>query len=120
MHGYVKDQIAFAKRILAPMESDKISWKISRAKPQAETLYLISYLKFIGYTTPFLTTKDSRKEMKSYIKESLSFLPQNTSQYFLNKHPIFQQLESDTTNNISKFTHLIVRKIVRPIFEGTA
>lgn len=113
-HGYVKDQTAFARHILAPMESDKTSWEISRAKPHAEALCLISYLKLIGYATPFLTSKDSRKEINHYLKEGLSFLPKK----LLEQTPkIFQQLELDTMNNINKFTHLIIKKIIKPIFE---
>jgi len=117
-HGYVKDQIAFAKHMLTPMESDKTSWEIARAKPDAEALCLMSYLKPIGYATPFSKNEDSKKEINHYIRESLSFLPQKQSTKLLKQTPeIFQQLEMDTLNNVNKFTQLIVEKIIQPIFE---
>jgi len=117
-HGYVEDQIAFAEHILTPAEIDKTTWEISRVKPDAEALCLTSYLKIIGHATPFLTIKDSRREMKRCLKESLSFLPRKYSTKLLEEIPkFFQQLELDTLNNINKFTHLIVEKIVQPIYE---
>jgi len=120
-HRYVKDQIAFAKHMLTPMESDEISWEISRAKPDAEALCLVSYLKLIGYATPFLTDEDSKKEINHYIRESLSFLPKKHSTKLLEQTPkIFQQLELNTLNNVDKFTQLIVEKIIQPVFEDEA
>ncbi len=120
-HSYVKDQIAFAKHMLTPMESDETSWEISRAKPDAEALCLISYLKLIGYATPFLTDEDSKKEINHYIRESLSFLPKKHSTKLLGQTPkIFQRLELNTLNNVNEFTQLIVEKIIRPIFEDEA
>ena len=117
-HGYAKDQIAFAKHVLAPMENDRTAWKISKGKRDAEALCLTSYLKLIGYATPFLTNEDSRKEINHYIKASLSFLPKKYSTKLLEETTkIFQQLELDTMNNINKFTQLIVEKIIQPIFE---
>lgn len=116
-HGYVKDQIAFAKHILAPTETDEATWEISRAKPKAEALCLTSYLKLIGYTTPFLSSENSGKRLYHYLKESLSFLPRNYSRKLLEQAPrMFQQLNLDTTNNINRFTQLIVEEIIEPIF----
>jgi len=116
--GYVEDQIAFAEHILTPAEIDKTTWEISRVKPDAEALCLTSYLKIIGHATPFLTIKDSRKRLNSYLEESLTFLPKKHSTKLLRETPkIFRQLERDTLNNINKFTHLIVEKIVQPIYE---
>ena len=120
-HSYVEDQIAFAKHMLTPMESDEMSWKLSRAKPDAEALCLISYLKLIGYATPFLTDEDSKEEINRYIRESLSFLPIKHFTKLLEQTPkIFQQLELNTLNNVNKFTQLIVEKIIQPIFEDEA
>lgn len=120
-HSYVEDQIAFAKHMLTPMESDEISWEISRAKPDAEALCLVSYLKLIGYATPFLTDEDSKKEINHYIRESLSFLPKKHFTKLLEQTPkIFQQLELNTLNNVNKFTQLIVEKIIQPVFEDEA
>jgi hypothetical protein len=117
-HGYVKDQIAFARCVLAPTESDKASWEISRGKVDAEALCLVSYLKPIGYATPFLVSEGSRKEMGRYLKQSLSFLPEEHSIRLLEETPkIFRQLKLDTADNINKFTHLIIEKIIEPHFE---
>jgi hypothetical protein len=119
-NGYIKDQISFAKHMLAPTESDRTAWEISRAKAPAEALCLISYLKFIGYATPFLTDEDSGKRIKCYIKESLSFLPEKYFTKLLETPKIFQQLGLDTLKNINTFTHLIVERIVEPILKKEA
>jgi len=117
-HGYVKDQMALAKHMLSPTESDRTIWEISKAKPDAEALCLTSYLKLIGYTTPFLVSKNSRKEINHYLKGSLSYLPKRHSTKLLREIPkLFQQLELDTLNNINKFTNLIVQEMIQPIYE---
>jgi hypothetical protein len=113
-HGYLEDQIALAKHMLEPTESDKTSWEISRGKADAEALCLISHLKSIGYATPFLTNQ----EIQHRIRESLSYLPKKHSEKLFEQTPkIFQQLGSDTLSNINKLTHQIIRKLVEPIFQ---
>jgi len=120
-HDYVKDQIAFAKHILTPTESDKMTWEISRAKPEAQALCLTSYLKLIGYTTPFLTDENSGERLYRYLRESLSFLPRNYSRNLLEQAPkMFQKLNLDTMNNLNRFTQLIVEKIIEPLFADAA
>jgi len=117
-HGYVKDQMAFAKHMLLPMESDRTIWEISRTNPDAQALCLTSYLKLIGYTTPFLASKNSRKELNHYLKESLSYLPKKHSTKLLREIPkIFHQLGLDTMDNINKFTNLIVQEMIQSIYK---
>lgn len=36
-HGYIRDQISFAKHVLVPVEGDKTTWEISRARGAAES-----------------------------------------------------------------------------------
>jgi hypothetical protein len=115
--GYVEDQIAFAKQILVPMESDRTSWEISIGKPEAEALCLTSYLKLIGYVTPFLADEALGKELHCYLRSSFSFLPKGHSRKLLELAPkIFQQLNLDTIGNVNKLTKLTVEKIVKPLF----
>jgi hypothetical protein len=117
-HGYVEDQIAFARHILTPTESDKIIWEVSRRKPHAEVLCLMSYMKLIGHVTPFLAVSHSRREMNRCLKESLSFLPKEFSTKILEETPkIFQQLKLDTLNNVDTFAHLIIEGIIQPLYE---
>lgn len=118
-HGYVEDQLAFVKHVLALTESDEMSWEMSRAKVDAEALCLASYLKSIGFATPFLVDEGSREEIEFYIKQSLSFLPKEHSKKLLEQAPrIFQQLKSDTMNNINESTRLVIEQIIEPHFEG--
>lgn len=120
-HGYLKDQLAFAKHMLTPSEGDRASWKMASVRSDAKALCLASYLKLIGYATPFLADEDSEKEIYSYIKECLSFLPEKHSRELVEETPkFFQQLELDTMNNIDRFTQLAIEKVIRPIFEDEA
>ena len=119
-HGYTRDQTSFTKHILAPTESDKIAWEISRANPHTEALCLTSHLKFVGCATPFLTNDNSGKKIKGYIKESLSFLPQKHFTKLLETPGIFQQLGSDTIKNINTFTDMIAEKLIGPVLEKGA
>lgn len=117
-HGYVEDQIAFAKHILTPTESDKTTWEIIRKNPTAEILCLMSYMKPIGHVTPFITVSHSRREMNRCLEESLSFLPEGFSTKILEETPkIFQQLKLDTLNNVDTFAHLIIERIIQPLYE---
>lgn len=117
-HGYVNDQIAFAEHMLIPEESDKVAWELSKAKPEAEILCLTSYLKLIGYVTPFLTGRVSKRGVDHNLRANLSFLPKRLSTKLLEDTPeIFRQLGLHTTENINKFTGLFVRRIVEPILK---
>lgn len=117
-HGFVEDQIAFAKHLLTPTESDKTAWAISRKNPHAKALCLTSYMKLIGHATPFLTAKHSRRRMNRYLKESLAFLPQEYASKILGETPqIFQQLKLDTLSNVDTFTRLIIERIMQPLYE---
>jgi hypothetical protein len=115
--GYVEDQMAFAKQILVPTESDKISWEISMGKPEAEALCLTSYLKLIGYVTPFLDDEVSGKELNGHLRSNFSFLSEGYLRQLLEQAPkIFQQLNLDTTSNVNKFAKLTVKEIIKPLF----
>jgi hypothetical protein len=115
-HGYVKDQIAFAKQMLAPTESDKTSWELSKGKPEAEALCLTSYLKLIGCVTPFLADETLGKKLHRHLRNNFSFLPKEYSRKLLEQMPkIFRQLNLDTTGNVNKLANLTVENIVKPL-----
>jgi hypothetical protein len=117
-HGYIGCQIAFGKHILTPTEIDKMAWEMSKGRMEVEILCLVSQLKPIGYAAPFLLNVNTRKEMMTNLKQSLSFLPEEHLTTLLEKVPkMFQQLKSDTTNNVDKLTQLVVQKLIKPYFE---
>jgi len=101
--GYVEDQVAYAKHLLKVSESDVLSWEISRGKPPAEALCLISCLKAAGCAAPLLTDKKVGEEMKRHLMESLSYLPADLSAPLLKVIlEGFPSLEKDTLDNIDR------------------
>jgi hypothetical protein len=117
--GYIKCQIAFGKHVLAPTEDDRLSWKMSKGRADMEALCLVSHLKSIGYATPFLLEETPRKTLRLILHHGLSFLPKEHRAALLEHVPkMFQQLGMDTADNVSKFTRLIVKKLIEPCFEN--
>jgi len=111
--GYVEDQVAYAKHLLKVSESDVLSWEISRGKPPAEALCLISCLKAAGCAAPLLTDKKVGEEMKRRLMESLSYLPADLSAPLLKVIlEGFPSLGKDTLDNIDR----MIRKC-KVIFE---
>jgi len=99
--GYVEDQIAYAKHLLKVSESDVLSWEISRGKPPAEVLCLISCLKAAGCTAPLLIDKKYGEELRRHLIESLSYLPADRSApLFKVISEGFPSLGTDTLDNI--------------------
>jgi len=114
--GYVEDQIAYAKHLLTVTESDKLSWEMSKGKPLAEILFLISCLKVAGCTVPFLFDKKFGEEVKSLLAESLSYLPTDFSTPLLDMVlEGFPSVGADTLSNINHVTYLVVEDIVKPL-----
>ncbi|MFQ6080832.1 MAG: hypothetical protein ACE5OW_04085 [Candidatus Bathyarchaeia archaeon] len=114
--GYVEDQIAYAKHLLTVTESDTLSWEMSRGKPLAEILCLISYLKAAGCAAPFLFDKTYGEEMKRRVAESFSFLPTGYSAPLVSTIlEGFSSLGADTLSNIDQMACLIEEKIVNPL-----
>jgi len=114
--GYVEDQIAYAKHLLTITESDILSWEISRGKPLAEILCMISCLKAAGCAVPFLFNKTFGEEMKRRLMESLSYLPAGYSVPLLNTIlEGFSSLKADTLSNIDQMACLVEEKIVKPL-----
>jgi len=114
--GYVADQLAYAKHLLTVSEKDKLSWRISRGKPLAETLCLVSCLKALGCAVPFILDERFGKEVKRVLKESLSYLPKKHSVSLLDlvtEH--FPSMGTDTLSNINYVTRLTVKKIIKPV-----
>ena len=112
--GYAEDQTAYVKHLLRVSEDDIFSWEISRGKPPAEALRLISQLKTAGCAAPLLVDKEFGEEIREYLKQSLSYLPADRS--FLLLEVIekgFPSLETDTLDNVDR----MVRRC-RLIFEA--
>jgi len=104
--GYVKDQIAYAKHLLTISEDDTLSWEISRGKPPAEALCLISCLKAAGCAAPFLVDKKFGEEVRKYLIESLSYLPADRSTLLLRVvDGGFLSLGTGTLDNVDRMLH---------------
>jgi len=114
--GYVEDQIAYAKHVLTVSDSDVLSWRISRGKPLAEALCLISCLKAASCAVPLLRDKKFDTMIRKRVEKSLSHLPPRYST-LLSKTVLesFSSMGEDTLNNIDQMTQLIVKNIVEPI-----
>ncbi len=113
---YVEDQVAYVKYMLAVSDSDVLSWKISRGKPLAEVLCLISYLKTASYAVPFLLNKTFVEAMRRRVTESLSHFSAHYSTLLM-KTALegFSSMGADTLNNIDHVTRLIAENIINPI-----
>ena len=100
--GYVEDQVAYAKHLLKISEDDTLSWEISRGKPPAEAMCLISCLKAAGCVAPLLVDKKLGEEVRQYLMESLSYLPADRSTLLLRVvEGGFPSLGTDTLDNIN-------------------
>jgi len=101
--GYVEDQIAYAKHLTKVSEDDIRSWEISRGKPPAEALCLISCLKATGCVAPLLVDKEFGEEVRLRLMESLLYLPTDRSILLLKViEEVFPSLGTDTTDNIDR------------------
>ncbi len=104
--GYVEDQVAYAKHLLKISEDDTLSWEISRGKPPAEALCLISCLKAAGCAAPLLVDKKFGEEVRQYLMESLSYLPADRSTLLLRVvEGGFPSLGTDTLDNVDRMVH---------------
>ncbi len=104
--GYVEDQVAYAKHLLKVSEDDTLSWEISRGKPPAEALCLISCLKAAGCVAPLLVDKKLGKEVRQHLMESLSYLPADRSTLLLRVvEGGFPSLGTDTLDNVDRMVH---------------
>lgn len=114
--GYVEDQVAYVKHLLTVTESDKTAWEMSRGKPLAEILCLVSCLKAAGCAAPFLLDKTLGEEMNRLLAESLYYLPKEFSTSLLNMIlEDFSSLGTDTLNNINRVADLVVERIAKPL-----
>lgn len=101
--GYVEDQVAYTKHLLKVSESDVLSWEISRGKPPAEVLCLISCLKAAGCAAPLLIDEKIGEDIRRRLMESLSYLPANLSALLLKVIlEGFPSLGTDTLDNIDR------------------
>ncbi len=91
------------KHLLRSSEDDILSWEISRGKPSAEALCLISCLKSTGCAAPLLADEDFGEEIRQYLIEGLSYLPVDRST-LLSKiiESGFASLGTDTLENIDR------------------
>jgi len=104
--GYVEDQVAYAKHMLRVSESDVLSWEISRGKPPAEALCLISCLKAAGCVVSLLVDKKFGEEIRLHLTESLSYLPADLSALLLKVIlEGFPSFGKDTLDNIDRMVH---------------
>jgi hypothetical protein len=114
--GYVEDQIAYAKHFLVATENDKLSWEMSRGKPLAEILCLVSYLKAAGCVAPLLVKTKSGDEIRRLLAESLSYLPTHLSAS-LRKVILgdFPTLGMDTFSSINHIACSVMKNVVKPL-----
>jgi len=118
--GYVDDQLAYVEHILTVSEDEMLSWRISRGNPLAESMYLVSRLKTLGCTVPFISDERFSEKIQSIIRESLFHLPTEHSTMlmdFITDH--FSSLGKDTQSNIDLITNRVVQQVIEPILKLT-
>jgi len=116
--GYIRDQVAYVNHLLMVSENDLLAWKMSKGKPLAETLYLISCLKALSCAAPLLLDKACNKEIRRHLTMSLSHLPKDYSTPLLKViSKDFPRLGTDTLDNITHVANILAKKIVKPILE---
>ena len=115
-HGYVEDQKAYAKHLLVVTEDDKLAWEMSRGKPLAEILCLVSYLKAVGGVAPVLVEKKCGDDVRRLLAESPSYLPAHLSAS-LRKVILddFPTLGTDTISNINHIARSVMKNLVNPL-----
>jgi hypothetical protein len=114
--GYIEDQVAYVKHLLKVTESDRLSWQMSRDKPLAKILCLVSSLKTAGCAAPFLLNKKIGEEVKRLLVDSMSYLRTDFSTALMNiVVRNFPSLGTDTINNINRVAGLVVEMIVKPV-----
>ncbi len=114
--GYVDDQIAYAKHMLSVTEEDKLAWEMSRGKPLAEILCLVSRLKSAGCVAPLLSDTTFGEDLKTLLTENLlnRSIDLSTSQFNMIMEA-FLSLGTDTLSNINKMARLVVENIINPL-----
>ncbi|MEM2875562.1 MAG: hypothetical protein QXL67_01215, partial [Candidatus Bathyarchaeia archaeon] len=114
--GYVEDQLAYAKHLLTVSEDDRFTWRISRGKPLAETLCLVSCLKALSCAVPFIADERFTGEVERSLREGLSYLPKKHAANLLDIVTYsFPSLEMDTLSNINHVANLTAERLVKPI-----
>lgn len=104
--GYVKDQVAYVKYLLAVSEDDILSWELSQGRPLAEVLCLFSRLKTVGCAAPLLFDKRLCEEIMQYLRGSLSYLSADRSILLLDViDGGFSSLGTDTLDNVDHIVH---------------
>jgi len=100
--GYLDDQIAYSKHLLATSEGDILSWKMSRGNPLAEILCLLSCVKSASCAAALLNDKKFGKELRQHLTESLYCIPSRYRSFLLKMiSEDFALLGTDTLNNIN-------------------
>ena len=118
--GYFEDQFAYVKYILMVSEDEMFSWQISRGNPLAESIILVSRLKNLACTIPFISDERFSEKLKFIMKESLHYLPKEHSAIILDLITNnFPSLGIDTISNINFITNIVVKQIIEPIFART-
>jgi hypothetical protein len=114
--GYVEDQIAYARYMLTVTPNDKLFWKISRGRPSAEILCLVSCLKAAGCAIPLMFDKIFSENIKRLLTENLSYLPKEYSIRLLKMIlKGFPSLGTDTLSNINRMVFLVLENIAKPL-----
>jgi hypothetical protein len=116
--NYVEDQVEYIKYLLSISEEDVALWEIAKIKPLAKALYLVSCLKTISCAAPFSIDQKFGNNIKRYIVDSLSHLPQDYSRILLKLVlESFSSFKIDTFGNIRYVSELVVENIIKPCFE---
>ena len=113
-HGYLEDQVAYAKHLLSVSEEDLLAWRLSSGNPLAETLCIAAWLKGVGCALPFIRDKRCGGELTSILHRNLSSLPKASSGLISSILNEFPSLGDDTFENVSRIIDLLAERVLEP------
>jgi len=116
--GYLEDQAAYAKYMLAPTAEELQAWELAKNNPTARIIYLVMTIRDISCTVPLLKKPDVSDEIRQCLEKRLSHLPDQykaTIQKIVDE--TIQKFSDDTFKNINNLVEAIVENIIHKELE---
>lgn len=118
--GYVEDQVAYVRHLLAPSEMDRAAWACSIGNPLAESICLVGRLNDLGCALPLVENAVFGGLVMECIERSLSYLPEKVCSRILRVTRMLEQLSNLATGEkISMLAKSVVEEILKSTFLGS-
>ena len=113
--GYIEDQVAYCKHYLKPTLEEKTVWEIAKTNSLAKLVFLTSTLKNLCCAVPLLKDKVYGLEVKKEMDKSLSYLPEKLALKVFEVAKETEKFGFDTQKNIEFLSHVVVKKLLKPL-----